>query len=336
MKYLLLIIISFSSFPPLWAQENTIGLSEKQQKKLEKIKDADQQQKLLKKYCQQDSIKAAKEIKQLKDKVRQTVVDTLKVKGNLPGIPTTTIDTTTIDEVKSIAIKAANDSLNNYVDVELENIKLDSTTTDKIKQRAASNAKAAIENESNIELPQMTIDSTTTDKMSSTAKSEAVETLEGQVGREIPQITIDTTTIEKLEKEAEKRAEAALKGTKEGKALAMTDDSGFAELQNHKRKLEQTQEEIRRAAASKELKQKMTAQAKQYITENAEKIQQVQAQMGKLKQKYSYMPNSNDLSSAVKRSSLEGESLWKRMVIGSHNPEIEGQQWVQTLLIRCF
>jgi hypothetical protein len=110
-----------------------------------------------------------------------------------------------------------------------------------------------------------------------------------------------------------------LKNTDEYKAMNnLPENSELAKLEDYKAKLEQTQEQICQAAATKELKQRMTAQAKQYITDNADKMQQMQAQMCKLKQKYSYVPNSNDLSSAVKRSSLKGESLWKRLVIGGN------------------
>ena len=40
--------------------------------------------------------------------------------------------------------------------------------------------------------------------------------------------------------------------------------------------------------------------------------------MAALKQKHSNMPNSNDLSSAVKRTSLKAEPIWKRLVIGGN------------------
>jgi len=85
-----------------------------------------------------------------------------------------------------------------------------------------------------------------------------------------------------------------------------------------KEKIEKSQQELKQQAARKELKKKMASQAKQYISEHAEQIQQVQSKMGELKQKYSYVPNSNDLSTAKKRTSLKGESIWKRLVLGGN------------------
>ncbi|MEQ9166123.1 MAG: hypothetical protein RLO12_07690, partial [Fulvivirga sp.] len=59
-------------------------------------------------------------------------------------------------------------------------------------------------------------------------------------------------------------------------------------------------------------------QAREYLTQNSDKIQQVQSRMSELKQKYSMVPDSDDLSTAKKRSSLKGDSFWKRLVIGGN------------------
>mgnify|MGYP001793558402 FL=1 len=70
--------------------------------------------------------------------------------------------------------------------------------------------------------------------------------------------------------------------------------------------------------AKQQMKEKMASQAKEYISKNADKLQQVQSKMGELKKKYSYVPNCNDLSTAKKRTSLEDEPLGKRLVLGGN------------------
>ncbi len=85
-----------------------------------------------------------------------------------------------------------------------------------------------------------------------------------------------------------------------------------------KKEIEITQEELKQMQSKKEMKQKMAARAKAFISEHSEQIQEAQTQMGELKQKYTAVPNSNDLSTAQKRNSLRGESFWKRLVIGGN------------------
>jgi hypothetical protein len=193
-------------------------------------------------------------------------------------------DSSWAKKAQSTVTQAAEDSLNNYVD--LPEITLDSTTSEQIKSRAKLKAKAAIEQETKTE---------------------------------IPKIQVDSITTQSVKQEALKHTENALKDTDEFNALeSMKENKALAEVEQHIAKLTKTQEEINQAAAQKQIKQKMTAKAKDYITANASKITQAQSEMSSLKKKYSSMPNSNDLSSATKRTSLEGESLWKRLVIGGN------------------
>ena len=70
--------------------------------------------------------------------------------------------------------------------------------------------------------------------------------------------------------------------------------------------------------AQRQMKSKLTNHAKEFIARHAEKIQQVQGKMGDLKRKYSYVPNSNDLSTAKKRTSLQDEPLAKRLTFGGN------------------
>ncbi len=237
--------------------------------------------------------------------------------------------TVLISKAKTMAIQIASDSLGNPIEVPLAP---DSTLINQV----ANEAKQQAANQLDINLPtdsaslvnqaeQMAISTlheevdinisgipTDSAAIKSTAKNLAKDELSDQLGVEVPDITLDSTTADQVKKEAERRAEAAIKNTDEFKAFednelsALTDD------------LDLDPEQLRQMEAKQEMKKKMATMAKDYITENTEKIQQVQSQMSNLKQKYSTVPNSNDLSSATKRSSLKGEPLSKRLVIGGN------------------
>ena len=72
--------------------------------------------------------------------------------------------------------------------------------------------------------------------------------------------------------------------------------------------------------ADEEMKQRLLNRAKQLgsnpLVGKADKVEAAQQKLTKLKKKYSYVPNSNDLSTARKANSLEGEPLKKRLKIG--------------------
>lgn len=240
----------------------------------------------------------------------QVLSDTLKSK--LTGIAP---DSTDVQRAKSTVKSALKDSLDNRLDI--PDVTIDSTITRKAGDKAKQVAKDSLNRY--VDVPDIKIDSTTSDQVKTEAKSRAKTALEDELGEEIPQVTIDSTTTRQVKEAAVKRAEDELKGTKEYDAIGgLGDDSELGHLEDYKNKLESTQEQLKQAAAKQELKQKMASHAREYITQNADKIQQVQSQMGEMKKKYSYMPNSNDLSSAVKRTSLKGESFWERLVIGGN------------------
>lgn len=275
------------------------------------------------------------------DTTKTSATDSLKqaVKQELSDV-----DSTVVEEAKAAGKQAVKDSLDNYVDIpdvpldstadeklgaalkeklksetNIGDVPLDSTIKEHVKSAAKAKGTEAIREETGVDVPDIRLDSTAGDQVKSAAKSEAREALGEELGTDIPDIKLDSTARDQVKEEAVRRAEEAMKNTDEMKALDdLSNDSELGKLDDYKGKLEKTQEEIRQAAAKQELKQKMASHAKEYISQNADKIQQVQSQMGELKKKYSYMPNSNDLSSAVKRTSLQEESFWKRLVLGGN------------------
>lgn len=66
------------------------------------------------------------------------------------------------------------------------------------------------------------------------------------------------------------------------------------------------------------LKRKAEDLAAEYLSENRELLQAAKSRMDVLMKKYSVVPNSNDLSSAVKRISLKGRPFRERLLIGTN------------------
>lgn len=65
-------------------------------------------------------------------------------------------------------------------------------------------------------------------------------------------------------------------------------------------------------------KEEATGQAMEHVASHASKLQSARNKVSKLMGKYREFSNSNDLSDAVKRTSLEGKSFKERMVIGGN------------------
>lgn len=66
------------------------------------------------------------------------------------------------------------------------------------------------------------------------------------------------------------------------------------------------------------LKKQAEELAKKYIDENPASLQQLQRKMSRMMRKYSVVPNSNDLSTAVKRTSLEGRRFKERLFVAGN------------------
>ena len=94
--------------------------------------------------------------------------------------------------------------------------------------------------------------------------------------------------------------------TKELAALKELPESMLADLKRY----QDTQ------AMKAEAKEVAIKKATDYFAEHQDKLSQAQGMMSKLKKKYSYVPDSRDLSTAVKATSLKDEPLKKRLVFG--------------------
>lgn len=99
--------------------------------------------------------------------------------------------------------------------------------------------------------------------------------------------------------------------------------SAQAEEMNHLKGMKdeyKTQMDIYMDSASrKEQAQKKAEEAAmEYISRNPQLMKEVQEKVNRLMKKYSVVPNSNDLSTAIKRTSLKGRSFRERLVLATN------------------
>jgi hypothetical protein len=88
-----------------------------------------------------------------------------------------------------------------------------------------------------------------------------------------------------------------------------------SKLQGYANELQQLQD----STYLKEQAQKRAQEAAvRYLAENPQLLDGVQAKMNKLMKKYSVVPNSNDLSTATKRSSFKGRAFTERLQVATN------------------
>jgi hypothetical protein len=92
-------------------------------------------------------------------------------------------------------------------------------------------------------------------------------------------------------------------------------DAYKADQLKYKKQIDQWQDSAYRKKAAKENAEKL---AMKYINDNKQLVKGVQNKIQLLMKKYSVVPNSNDLSTAIKRTSLKGKAFRERLVIATN------------------
>ncbi len=327
-------------------------LSPKYQQKLAKFKDEKKREKKYQKYWKKDSLEKQKALRkakryvqtkledslkrlapgamshapgmageldsarftqELRDKSLDTVEGSLRPHTDLPGVA---LDSTLADQAKEELGKSAKNKLEEEMEAEIPAVRLDSTLTQQAVDHVQGVSRDRLGDELGMEVPEVQLDSTLTSQLRGHAKNKAGAALKEELGADVTGVKLDSAGRANISAQVEQRAEEMLKNAEGFENLG--DQGELGKLEEYKGQLEKTQQELQQAMAKQQLKEKMASQAREYITQHADKIQQVQSQMGELKKKYSYVPNSNDLSTAKKRSSLEDEPLGKRLVFGGN------------------
>jgi hypothetical protein len=124
------------------------------------------------------------------------------------------------------------------------------------------------------------------------------------------------------------QSQAAEKIEKKATSEAMT-FMGGGEFQKYQKQMElmksqqsQNQNQAKQLTDSASIKKNAKAQseklAQKYLNEHPELLKGIQQKMNQLMRKYSTVPNSNDLSTAVKRTSLKGRTFLERLVVAAN------------------
>ncbi|MGK7390100.1 MAG: hypothetical protein ACNS60_07105 [Candidatus Cyclobacteriaceae bacterium M2_1C_046] len=292
---LILIILFLLMSKVLLAQDYDIQLSERHQRKLQQVEDSTARAELFKKYYKKDSARYVRKL--TKEAIEQ-------LKETYPG----EADFLITSEEKVLKIDSQK-FYNNAKDEVLEQIDLGS-------------------NEEQIISDVLLVDSATLNNADSVIAKKAFRQLKtvgfDSLGNYLEETDIafikhlddiDSLTLDTLQTlaidEVSERAERELSELDE-----------FEELGLKKKEIKALEDRMvdvqNITSGDPKLKNELVQKAGKYISENISQVQAAQNQMTTLKKKYSYMPSSQDLSSAVKRNSLEGKTFKERVIIGGN------------------
>ena len=287
-------------------------LSERHKARLEKIADPVKKLKKYKQYFRQDSLKwernnrketlketANKEIEEESGKALKE--NTHELKGELSVNPEIINAGKYSDEISTIVnadSTTAKETLNKYTpkanDKLLPDIPLDTSalhniaeTTDSVWMKKSGN---------------VLIDSLAPEEYSNYIKS----------FNEAKQLK-DSASFNYISNKAEEAIENKSKDIESIKVFQEAQDD-FEGLKDLPSSFEQPDPDDFR----QDMKKKMELLANDQLQGQMEKVEAAQAQLSKLKKKYSQVTNSNDLSTAVKRNSLHGKSFWERLVVAGN------------------
>jgi hypothetical protein len=212
------------------------------------------------------------------------------------------------NQVKRKAVDSAQSQIRSTTGVDIQSPHDSAAVAQQINQRIL---EAKAKNAYTKDLPAK-VDSSTVEDIQVKTKAKAEEALGKELG--IPLSSIprrDSITLAKLAAQGQHVVE------QRARQAGLSDLTGSGPLQEIKQAapdLEVKAIDLERAA--QQAREKMVSSAKSYVEAHASEISAAQSQMATLKRKYSSVPNSNDLSTAIKRISLKGDSIRHRFVPG--------------------
>lgn len=294
------------------AQERHHILTDKHRQRLERVQGSARRERLCKRLLVRDSARLARVSTEALRSTRQSDKPT---SGELATVLPVSQDSTSLGDTPSNAFKnLLRDSLPQIFD----STYIQSRGRERI-ERVSESAQERFEMELEAELPTKSIlpDSSALEPLRNKAIVPVTHTIEDKVGLELPNdVAFDSTTVSHLRNEVTSMVESTLQD--QLKTVDIGEGTELNKLAGFKDQLEKTSQQMQQEVALQKIREKMSGSARAYIGQHAEKIQQAQNKMNTLKRKYEYVPNSNDLSTAVKKTSLAGEPIWRRMVIGGN------------------
>jgi hypothetical protein len=208
------------------------------------------------------------------------------------------------------------DKLSETVDLPpVKKVSLDSTLLNEAVRHGAREAERYAQEKYGIAIESVQLDSSTYSEIQSHAKREAEKYILEHSGQNI---LLDSLSSQSLLNQSEELIAKQLEESDYFQELKNTIDSNEGFLYAQKDRLQSEKARLDGLIDQAALREKMTNAAKDFIQTNAKEIQSAQNQMNTIKQQYNKVSNSNDLSTAVKRTSLEEESLGKRLIFGGN------------------
>lgn len=190
----------------------------------------------------------------------------------------------------------------------LTEFKLDSSLLKQAATHGADQAREQLSKEYGLPFEEITIDSATFNSARQKAKAEAEKYILDQTGNTI---SLDSLSKEELLAQSGQLLEEQIEQTDYFKNLenTLSEQQGILDAQKAR---------MQEYNSQKAIKEKMTSAAREFIQKHASEIQSLQTEMNDLKKVYSKVSDSEDLTTAVKQTSLEEERFGKRLVFGGN------------------
>lgn len=194
-------------------------------------------------------------------------------------------------------------------------VSLDSTLLNEAVAHGAREAERYAREEYGITIESVQLDSSAYSDVQSHAKREAEKYILEHSGQNI---SLDSLSSQTLLNQSEELIAKQLEESDYFKELKNSLASSEGILSDQQALNQAEKARLDQYLSQKAIKEKMTNAAKEMVQEYANEIQAIQSQMAEKKKIYSNVPNSDDLSSAVKQTSLEESSFGKRLIFGGN------------------
>ncbi|MEM9337190.1 MAG: hypothetical protein AAGA66_00555 [Bacteroidota bacterium] len=216
------------------------------------------------------------------------------------------MDTSYIKNTVATSKEKAINYLENEIGEAAPEIQMDSSLTKTVKSSARNRLDEELGKHTSMKIQDVRLDSTLTTQLKTNITSEAVATAEKRINDDIPSLTLDSAGMSEATSFTENQVQKWMSRN--------TDD----EIGKQKNEYEAYKNQVAQMKSDSAHKQKAIDYAKEHAFQNQEKVEQARTQIASLKKKYNQLTNSNDLTSAQKRSSLTGAPFFKRLVVGGN------------------
>ncbi|MDN5199896.1 hypothetical protein QQ008_00945 [Fulvivirgaceae bacterium BMA10] len=343
MKKLLNILITltilFSLAISVNAQEFKIELSEKHKAKIEKAKSGKEKLALYKKFYKKDSMRWVKswdkKLKQQSDSLYTAMQERIRLKQErlndsvrtkvekIEGLPNKLLQKSDNQGLKEQGEKLQNGMQKNIPNLDIangaENLKGKTGSLDQLKKTEELEKAETYTNELDglEKLPKEQLNQNKAFQEMKEYGNKAQSLNEEVAGYKKELDHLKKGDLDKLEKGTKALEQKVMD---RGEFRELQQQQALAkEMQTTPLKYQKEMEQLADQQRAKDLaKQKAKEKAMELLTKHGGAVKEAQKKLAKLKKKYSSVQNSNDLSTAVKRSSLKGKPFKERFIVGTN------------------